>query len=65
MSKRHQASRRRSYGRRQHEVHERPDRLVGVMESRDEIEFGRPADRWDVDLTGREAVAGSAARGID
>lgn len=24
MSKRHQASRRRSYGRRQHELHERP-----------------------------------------
>ena len=26
MSKRHQASRRRTYGRRQHEVHERQDR---------------------------------------
>ncbi len=26
MSKRHQASRRRSYGRRQHELHERDDR---------------------------------------
>lgn len=26
MSKRHQSSRRRSYGRRQHELHERPDR---------------------------------------
>ncbi len=31
MSKRHQASRRRSYGRRQHEVHERTDRGVGPM----------------------------------
>jgi hypothetical protein len=34
MSKRHQASRRRSYGRRQHEVHERevrrPDEIVDV-----------------------------------
>ncbi len=27
MSKRHQASRRRTYGRRQHEVHERSDRV--------------------------------------
>jgi hypothetical protein len=26
VSKRHQATRRRSYGRRQHEIHERPDR---------------------------------------
>ena len=26
MSKRHQSSRRRSYGRRQHELHERQDR---------------------------------------
>jgi hypothetical protein len=25
MSKRHQASRRRTYGRRQHELHQRPD----------------------------------------
>ena len=33
MSKRHQSSRRRSYGRRQHELHElheRTDRLVAV-----------------------------------
>ena len=29
MSKRHQASRRKTYGRRQHEVHERHDRGVG------------------------------------
>lgn len=28
MSKRHTASRRRSYGRRQHELHERIDRLT-------------------------------------
>ena len=28
MSKRHQASRRRSYGRRQHELHERQERRL-------------------------------------
>ena len=35
MSKRHQASRRRIYGRRQHEIHERPqrpDRFLGWVE---------------------------------
>jgi hypothetical protein len=37
MSKRHQASRRRAYGRRQHEVHERNDRRV---------ERGRPEVNW-------------------
>lgn len=37
MSKRHQNSRRRSYGRRQHEVHERHDRR---------IDRGRPEANW-------------------
>jgi hypothetical protein len=37
MSKRHQASRRRAYGRRQHELHERHDRRV---------ERGRPEVNW-------------------
>jgi hypothetical protein len=31
MSKRHQASRRRSYGRRQHELHERPERPADAL----------------------------------
>ncbi len=31
MSKRHQATRRRNYGRRQHELHERIDHTVGPM----------------------------------
>ncbi len=39
MSKRHQASRRRAYGRRQHEIHERMSRRddpgdIGLAESR-------------------------------
>jgi hypothetical protein len=37
MSKRHTASRRRSYGRRQHELHERVDRR---------IERGRAERAW-------------------
>jgi hypothetical protein len=32
MSKRHQASRRRSYGRRQHELREREDRMLATIE---------------------------------
>jgi hypothetical protein len=31
MSKRHQASRRRTFSRRQHEVYERPDRYIGPL----------------------------------
>ena len=37
MSKRHQANRRRTYGRRQHELHERQDRR---------IDHGRPEANW-------------------
>ncbi|MEO8462625.1 MAG: hypothetical protein ABI555_05400 [Chloroflexota bacterium] len=37
MSKRHQTSRRRTYGRRQHEVHERQERR---------IDRGRPELSW-------------------
>ena len=31
MSKQHQASRRRTYGRRQHELHERTERPAGFL----------------------------------
>jgi len=37
MSKRHQSSRRRAYGRRQHDLHERRERRV---------ERGRPEANW-------------------
>jgi hypothetical protein len=41
MSKRHQASRRRTYGRRQHEVRERRERVWRVAEvDRDLVEDG-------------------------
>ena len=44
MSKRHQASRRRTYGRRQHELRERPDRpsdSTGLFDGSDDSETGR------------------------
>jgi hypothetical protein len=41
MSKRHQASRRRTYGRRQHEIRERRDRAWPAIEpERDLVEDG-------------------------
>lgn len=56
MSKRHQASRRRSYGRRQHEVHERevrrPDQAIDLGHDG----WSTPDDRLgrlDLDLAGR------------
>ncbi len=38
MSKRHQATRRRSYGRRQHELHQRTDRDAGPMSWFDDLD---------------------------
>jgi hypothetical protein len=66
MSKRHETNRRRTYGRRQHELNQRPERPVRFL-------------GWvEVDLTGRTAEPGAAttrvrssagdwilARGID
>lgn len=53
MSRRHQASRRRTYGRRQHELHERPEpRLAGrgagpdeTGEGIEQVGFLPPRDR--------------------
>ena len=58
MSKRHNTSRRRSYGRRQHELHERVDRRAD-----------RRADRaWrmanDVDAPAWETATDAAAYGF-
>jgi hypothetical protein len=50
MSKRHQVSRRRTYGRRQHEInelHERMNRLVAVMDWLEDRDAGEPAPIWD------------------
>jgi hypothetical protein len=46
MSKRHQSSRRRSYGRRQHELHERTDRLAGVTDWLVEPDSPQSERRW-------------------
>lgn len=39
MSKRHTASRRRTYGRRQHELHERIDRIADVLNLAEEADL--------------------------
>ncbi len=57
MSKRHQSSRRRAYGRRQHELRERTERIDPTADN----EFGGPAGEaegdglsfMDVDVSGR------------
>lgn len=66
MSKRHQASRRRTYGRRQHEMHERTERYAGLLGWFDESEMPGVGDRWEAESSVR-AVAGDwlQLRGID
>jgi len=57
MSKRHQSNRRRTYGRRQHELHERNDRRG---------ERGRPEpDRIEAEGFALSFVDTSGARGRD
>jgi hypothetical protein len=59
MSKRHQASRRRTYGRRQHELHERTERSVGVLDWTGELEtLPEPGDRWTAQPLVRIAAGG-------
>jgi hypothetical protein len=71
MSKGHQASRRRTYGRRQHEIHERTERFaeatsVGAMNWLDESELHESGHTWAAEPVGREASGGwLQARGID
>ena len=47
MSKRHQSSRRRTYGRRQHEVHERQERRVERF--RPEMNWAEASDAAQAD----------------
>ena len=66
MSKRHQASRRRTYGRRQHEINERIERSVGVLGWIDESESPEPVDGWVAVPQRRVATADwLSPRGID
>ena len=66
MSKRHQSSRRRTYGRRQHELHERPERAVGILGWVDENDMPGPGDGYGAQAQNR-AVTGEwlAVRGLD
>jgi hypothetical protein len=56
MSKRHQASRRRTYGRRQHEIHERTERYVGILGWIDDSDLLLPVDRWTAEPMARAAA---------
>ena len=46
MSQRHQASRRRTYGRREHEIHERTERTLGTLDWIEKSELPWPEGRW-------------------
>lgn len=65
MSKRHQASRRRTYGRRQHEIRERRERPWHSIEAeRDPVEDGfAPAEATVADH--RAPTYGSAWIGLE
>jgi hypothetical protein len=57
VSKRHQASRRRTYGRRQHEVHERPEQqTVDQLLEPDQREIG--GERLVLLVAARRGTAG-------
>jgi len=55
MSKRHQASRRRNYGRRQHEIHERTDRPDGSGGWLEGSELQEATPHWAGEPAEREA----------
>lgn len=57
MGKRHQASRRRTYGRRQHEMHERTERYAGSSGWLDEPETSVIGTGWEAESSGRVATA--------
>ena len=66
MSKRHQASRRRSYGRRQHELHERSERMPEAVLWIGSEESDENVDRWSRSSFGRAAADDwLALRGVD
>ncbi|HEX7592151.1 MAG TPA: hypothetical protein VF375_09380 [Candidatus Limnocylindrales bacterium] len=58
MSKPHQASRRRTYGRRQHEIQERMERPVGALGWIDKVDLPEPGDRTGASAYARSTVAG-------
>ena len=62
MSKRHQANRRRTYGRRQHELRERPDRSVGAFGWTQESDADTAGGGWAGDRLARSAGRDWAAQ---
>jgi hypothetical protein len=65
MSQRHQASRRRTYGRREHEIHERTERPVGALDWIEKAELPWPEDRWTGSLIRPWAGDWLSPRGTD
>jgi hypothetical protein len=65
MSRRHQASRRRAYGRREHELRERTDRHVGILGWIDEAELPESGRGWRAEPLARATAGWSSPRGID
>ena len=59
MSK-HQANRRRTYGRRQHELHERIERYTGALDWFAEADFAHKGERYTGPLTRRLYAAWQA-----
>jgi hypothetical protein len=47
VSKRHQSTRRRTYGKRQHELHERADRRAD--RGRLDVDWSDPVDGFEID----------------
>jgi hypothetical protein len=65
MGKRHQASRRRTYGRRQHEMHERTERYAGSPGWLDAPDTAVVGGLWEAEPSGRaEPARWLQARGI-
>jgi len=50
LSKPHEISRRRTYGRRQHEILERTERPTGPLGAIEKAELPWPQDRWTASL---------------
>jgi hypothetical protein len=66
MSKRHQTSRRRSYGRRQHELHERMDSIAAVIDWLDDSRARDTTYIWDrMAGLGRKGATWPAPGGIE
>jgi hypothetical protein len=66
MSKRHQSSRRRSYGRRQHELHERTDRFAGAVDLAGDLTTPDYEQRWNSGpAVGASAASWIQVQGID